>query len=331
MARPGAQFYVTFEHDYLNKEEFDRDVQFQASGDGSSYPISHAYPLSRIRWHHYSKRKEVESSDSEDTSSKTLKRSISATTAATPNPVSSIVLKRKCQSQVSSELKRRRTDRIWTNTSSDHTNDSTGSDMQNISESRFDPRFLKIELQQGSELQDRIAKAIPLISHSRNLTRCLEALNGRSNHVSAQRFYSAFVDFLNEVGETVYGKGRYCPAVSLSYNSELLNNDDCIERAKRQSRWKEEGHGRSSDILVLRGQGAMPQAQASKRNEKGSQKDGRDVKLTVGIYPNEAADMSSEGGRPGHRNMVARVLRHMVRLKSDSDSFPGRPDGLSHP
>jgi hypothetical protein len=331
MARPGAQFYVTFEHDYLNKEEFERDVQFQAPEDGSSYRVSHAYPLSKIRWHHYLERKEVEASDTEDTSSKTLKRSLSANTAAIPNPVSSIVLKRKCESQVPLEHKRRRIDRSWSHTSSGNTGDSTESDIQDISESRFDPRFFKIELQQGSELQDRIAKAIPIISHSRNLARCLESLNGRSNHVSAQRFYSAFVNFLNEVGETVYGKGRYCPAVSPSHNRKPLNNDDCIERAKRQSRWNEEGHGRSSDILVLRGQGAMPQAQDSKRNEKGSQKDGRDVKLTVGIYPNEAADMSSKGGRPGHSNMVARVLRHMVRLKSDCDSFPGRPDGLSHP
>lgn len=331
MARPGAQFYVTFEHDYLNKEEFDRDVRFQASEDGSSYPIFHAYPLSRIRWHHYLKHTKVEASDTEDTSSKTLKRSLSATTAAIPNPVSSIVLKRKCESQVPLEHKRRRIDRSWSHTSSGNTGDSTESDIQNISESRFDPRFLKIELQQGSELQDRIAKAIPIISHSRNLARCLEAGNERSIHVSAQQFYSAFGDFLNEVGETVYGKGRYCLAVSPWYNSKLLDNDDCIGRAERQSRWKEEGHGRSSDILVLRGQGAMPQEQDSKHNEKGSQKDGRDVKLTVGIYPNEAADMSSEGGRPGHSNMVARVLRYMVRLEPDSDSFPGRPDGLSHP
>jgi hypothetical protein len=273
----------------------------------------------------------MESSDSEDTSSKTLKRSLSAAGATASSPATSIVLKRKCESQIPLEHKRRRIDRSWSHTSSGNIGDSTESDIQNISESRFDPRFLKIELQQGSELQDRIAKAIPIISHSRNLARCLEAGNERSNHVSAQQFYSAFGDFLNEIGETVYGKGCYCPAVSPSYNGKPLNNDDCVERLKRQSGWKEEGHGRSSDFLVLRGHRAMPQAQDSKRNEKGCQKDGRDVKLIVGIYPNEAADMLSEGGRPGHRNMVARVLRHMVRLEPDSDSFAGRPDGLSHP
>jgi hypothetical protein len=254
MARPGAQFYVTFEHDYLNTEEFERDVQFQAPEDGSSHPISHAYPLSKIRWHQYLERKEMEASNTEeDTSSKTLKRSLSVTCAAHCSPVSSIELKRKCERQVPLVHKRRRIDRSWSDDSSGHTDDPTGSNIQNISESRFDPGFFKIELQQGSELQDRIAKAIPIISHSRNLARCLEAGNERSNHASAQRFYSAFGDFLNEVGETVYGKGRYCPAVSPSHNRKPLNNDDCIERAERQSRWKEEGHGRSSDIFVLRG------------------------------------------------------------------------------
>jgi hypothetical protein len=128
MAKPGAQFYVTFEHDYLNKEEFDRDVQFQASGEGSSYPISHAYLLSRIRWHHYYlKCKEMESSDTEDTSSKTLKRSLSAVGATASSSATSIVLKRKCESQIPLERKRRRTDRSWSYTSSGNTDDSAES------------------------------------------------------------------------------------------------------------------------------------------------------------------------------------------------------------
>lgn len=305
-------FSVDFEDDYSNEQEFERDTQFLLRQDlfhTSKYP----YPLLANRWRSYTKetakllgKRSHRDEGSHISTGQEPESSRSSSAPPHPFPASQqhFHYERKrfeaipagaFQSDPRPRKKQkleRRTD-YWADRSFDYAE----AEYQDVSYSRFDPRFLTVKLKGGHELRQRIESAVSTFSHHLLLSRFQSFLGQPKSEGFSGQLCLDLKDLFDKLGRVLYGSDRVRTVVSYQRKipgfANVLKDED-FPGLVLKGTGDRTLDGRRLEQLELRSQGYWTH-----------------VKMAGEIRQSEWSDGNSHGGS-AMESPIPSMLRHMV-------------------